>query len=174
MMSIARARQAAIILILFALSTTTALAAEPSGCAAFKWPADRERASLNASDRTQLASGQTLDALPNRAIVLSLKPAAEASLPKSPERSSAPERFAGFVRIKQVGNAGAYTVALSTPAWIDAVQGEHGLKPSGFSGATNCEGVRKLVRYQLSAGELLLQISGVSSETIALAILPVE
>ncbi|PZA13573.1 hypothetical protein DNX69_04225 [Rhodopseudomonas palustris] len=174
MMSIAHARQAAIILILFGLSTATALAAEPNGCAAFKWPVDRERASLTASDRMQSASGQTLDALPNRTIVLSLKPAADASLPKPPERSSAPGRFAGFIRIKQVSEAGTYTVALSTAAWVDAVQGDQPLKPSGFRGATNCDGVRKLVRYQLSAGELLLQISGVSAETIALTIMPVE
>lgn len=174
MMSIARARQAAIILILLGISTITAGAAEPSGCAAFKWPIDRERANLTAPDKTQLASGQTLDALPTRAIVLALKPAAEASLPKPPERGSAPERFAGFVRIKQVGKAGTYTVALPAAAWIDAVQADRTLKPSGFSGATDCEGVRKLVRYEFGAGELLLQLSGISSETIALAILPVE
>ncbi|WBU31272.1 hypothetical protein OOZ54_07190 [Rhodopseudomonas palustris] len=174
MMSIARARQAAIILIFLGLSTIAASAAEPSGCAAFKWPIDRERASLSATDKTQLASGQTLDALSTRAIVLSLKPAAEATLPKAPERSSAPERFAGFVRIKQVDKAGTYTVALPSPAWIDAVQAGHTLKPSGFSGATDCTGIRKMVRYELSAGELLLQVSGVSTETIALAILPVE
>ncbi|WP_338111538.1 hypothetical protein [Rhodopseudomonas palustris] len=173
-MSIARARQAAIIPILLTLSSTIAMAAEPSGCAAFKWPIDRERASLTASDRMLLTSGQTLDTLPTRSIVVSLKPSAEAALPKSPERGIAPERFAGFIRIKQVGNAGIYTVALAAAGWIDAVQGDQMLKPSGFSGATDCDAVRKLVRYEFTAGELLLQISGVSTETIALAILPVE
>lgn len=174
MMSIARARKAAIIPILLGLSTITAVAAEPNGCAAFKWPIDRERASFSAPDRTQLHSGQTLDARPSGAIVLSLKPAADAALPKQPGRSSAPERFAGFFRVKQVGTAGSYTVALSAAGWVDAVESDHVLKPTGFSGAPTCDGIRKLVRYELSGGELLLQLSGISTSTITLTILPVE
>ena len=37
---------------------------EPSGCDKFKWPIERERAALTAPDRTNLASGVELPALP--------------------------------------------------------------------------------------------------------------
>jgi len=58
--------------------------------------------------------------------------------------------------------------------WVDVVQDGRTSKPTAFSGATDCEGLRKLVRYELAAGELLLQISGVSADTITLAILPAD
>jgi hypothetical protein len=54
------------------------------------------------------------------------------------------------------------------------VQDGRTLKPIGFSGATDCDGVRKLMGYELAGGELLLQISGVDGNTVTLALLPVE
>ncbi|MFC0243051.1 hypothetical protein [Rhodopseudomonas telluris] len=151
-----------------------AMAAKPSGCAAFKWPVDRERALLSAADPTELASGAELPAPPATAIALSLRPGADAALPTPPERASAPDRFAGFVRIRQVEKAGLYTIALASGGWVDAVQNGHLLKPAEFSGATDCEGLRKLVRYRLAAGDLTLQFSGVGANAIRFAIVPAD
>jgi hypothetical protein len=156
------------------MSIGAASAAEPSGCAAFKWPVDRERAVLTGAEALQLASGAELDGIPAKAMALKLRPATDAALPTAPERPPATDRFAGFVRIKQVAKPGTYTIALSAGGWIDAVHGERTLKPTGFSGATDCDGVRKLVRYDLAAGDLLLQVSGVAADTITFALLPVE
>ena len=88
---------------------------EPSGCAAFKWPIDRERALLTA-EPASVASGAELQAVPATAIALKLHPAADAALPAPPERAPAPDRYAGFVRIKQIAKAGTYTIALSAAA----------------------------------------------------------
>lgn len=151
----------------------TAAAAEPEGCAAFKWPIERERAALAATP-TALESASVLPALPASALRLTLKPAAEAALPLHPERSAAADRFAGFLRITQVAEPGVYVVALSAGGWVDVVQDGRALRPIAFSGATGCDGIRKLVRYQLGSGEAILQISGVADDVIALAVLPVK
>ncbi len=152
---------------------SAAAAAEPSGCAAFKWPVERERALLTAA-AAQVASGAELASLPADAITLALRPGADAALPTPPERPAPPDRFAGFMRIKQIEKPGLYTIALSAGGWVDALQNGRSLKPADFSGATECDGLRKLVRYRLAAGELSLQISAVATNTIRLAIVPAD
>ncbi|MBI5132465.1 MAG: hypothetical protein HZA66_23740 [Rhodopseudomonas palustris] len=159
---------------LLVVIASAASAAEPSGCAAFKWPVDRERAMLTAPDVTRLDTGAELAAPPTTAMKLVLRPTAEAALPTPPERGSATDRFAGFLRIEKIAKPGNYTIALSSAGWLDVVQDGKLLKPTAFSGATDCAGIRKLVRYELGAGKLLLQISGVDSDAIVLAILPVD
>jgi len=173
-MPISFAPRLGMILLALVLLSNAASAAEPSGCAAFKWPIDRERAVLTAPNPGQLASGVELAAPPPTAIALSLRPTVAANLPTPPERASTPDRFAGFLRIKQVAKPGTYTIALASGGWVDLMQGGSLLKPSAFSGATDCEGLRKLVRYELSAEDVLLQISGVGADTITLAILPAD
>ena len=63
---------------------------------------------------------------------------------------------------------------MSVDAWVDVVQDGHVLKPKGFSGATDCEGIRKTMKYELAAGPLVLQISGTKADSISIAILPSE
>src|SRR5260370_13004255 len=94
-------------------------AEEPSGCDKFKWPIERERAALTAPDRPKIASGDDLKpALPVAAIV-SLRPAAEADLPTTPERSPAANTFSGFAIFKNALPSGRYTINLSAAGWID-------------------------------------------------------
>ena len=38
------------------------------------------------------------------------------------------------------------------------------LKPKAFSGATDCDGIRKTMKYEISASPFVLQISGAESE----------
>jgi len=173
-MPIALVRRFVLIVSLSALSPVVALAAEPSGCAAFKWPIDRERAVLTSPNRTPVTSAAEIGAPPTEAMVLSLRPTAEAALPMTPGRAPAPDRFAGVLRIRHIAKAGAYTIALSAAGWVDVAQAGHPLKPTAFSGATDCDGIRKLVRYDLVAGDLLLQISGVADDRITLAIIPAD
>ena len=56
--------------------------------------------------------------------------------------------------------------------WVDVVQDGHFLKPRAFSGATDCDGIRKTVKYEMSASPFVLQISGIQSNSISVAILP--
>lgn len=162
------------ILAVLALGTTSALAAEePSGCDKFKWPIERERAALTAPDRARLASGSEQPALPASAITLGLVAPADAKLPTPPERAPKDGTFAGFTSIK-TAKAGLYTISLSTGAWVDVVQGGHVLKPAAFSGATDCEGIRKTMKYQLSAQPFVLQVSGARDNSLSIAILPAQ
>jgi hypothetical protein len=161
-------------LAVLSLGATSALAAEePSGCDKFKWPIERERAALTAPDRAKLASGSEQAALPSSAITLGLVAPAEAKLPTPPERAPKDGTFAGFTSIKSA-KAGLYTVSLSTGAWIDVVQDGHFLKPVAFSGATDCDGIRKTMKYELSAQPFVLQVSGAKDNSLSIAILPAQ
>jgi len=157
------------------LGTATAWAAEePSGCDKFKWPIERERAALTAPDRLKLASGGELSALPATGITLGLRAPADARLPSPPERAPKEGTFAGFASFKGAPKAGLYTVSLSAGGWVDVVQDGHALKPKGFSGATDCDGIRKTMKYEIGASPFVLQISGTREDSVSIAILPSE
>jgi len=149
-------------------------AEEPSGCGKFKWNIDRERAALTAPDRVMLGSGKELASLPSTGMTLSLSAPAEAKLPTPPERAPKEGTFAGFTSFKAPPKAGIYTVSLSTGGWVDLVQDGHPLKPKAFSGATDCDGIRKTMRYEISASPFVLQVSGLKETSVSIAILPSE
>jgi hypothetical protein len=157
------------------LGSAPALAAEePSGCDKFKWNIDHERAALTAPDRVKLASGAELGALPSTGMTLGLTAPADAKLPSPPERAPKEGTFAGFASFKTPPKPGIYTISLSAGGWVDLMQEGHALKPKAFSGATDCEGIRKTMKYQLSASPFVLQISGIKDNSVSVAILPSE
>ena len=157
------------------LGTAPAWAAEePSGCDKFKWNIERERAALTAPDRVTLVSGGDLAAMPSTGITLVLRTPSEARLPSPPERTPKDGTFAGFATIKAAPNAGLYTVSLSTGGWVDVIQDGHFLKPKAFSGATDCDGIRKTMKYDISAGPFVLQVSGTKEDSVSIAVLPSE
>lgn len=162
------------LLALLSISTSSAFAAEePSGCDKFKWPIERDRAALTAPDRAKLASGAEQAAIPSSAVTLGLVAPPEAKLPSPPERAPKDGTFAGFTSIKAV-KAGLYTISLSSGAWVDLVQDGHFLKPVAFSGATDCEGIRKTMKYELSDKPFVLQISGARDNSLSISILPAQ
>ena len=149
-------------------------AEEPSGCDKFKWNIDHERAALTAPDRVKLASGGEFAALPSTGMTLGLSAPAEARLPTPPERAPKEGTFAGFTSFKAPPKAGTYTVSLSAGGWVDVVQNGHALKPKAFSGATDCDGIRKTMKYEISASPFVLQVSGIKENSVSIAILPSE
>ena len=160
-------------LLLFSLTQVQA-AEEPSGCDKFKWNIDHERAALTASDRAKLTSGSEETAIPSAGMILSLVKPADAKLPTPPERAPKDGTFAGFTSFKTAPKAGIYTISLSAGAWVDVSQDGHFLKPKAFSGATDCDGIRKTMKYELSASPFVLQVSGSKEDAISIAILPSE
>ena len=160
-------------LLLFGVAPAWA-AEEPSGCDKFKWPIERERAALTAPDRAKLASGGELTVLPSTGVTLALRAPADAKLPTPPERAPREGTFAGYASIKNAPKAGLYTISLSSGGWLDVVQDGHFLKPKAFSGATDCDGIRKTMKYELSASPFVLQVSGTKEDSISIAILPTE
>jgi hypothetical protein len=167
--------RAALLIGFVLLGTASAFAAEePSGCDKFKWPIERERAALTALDRMKLPSGGELAAVPATGVTISLVAPAEAKLPTPPERAPREGTFAGFANFKSAPKAGLYTISLSAGAWIDVIQDGHALKPKGFSGATDCDGIRKTMKYEISASPFVLEISGARENALSVAILPSE
>jgi hypothetical protein len=166
--------RAPLLVALMLLGAVPAWAAdEPSGCDKFKWNIDHERAALTSPDRVKLASGAELAAVPSTGMTVSLTAPADAKLPTPPERAPKEGTFAGFISVKSI-KAGIYTVSMPTGAWIDLVQDGHALKPKAFSGATDCDGIRKTVKFELSASPFVLQLSGTRDNSISVAILPSE
>ena len=167
--------RAASVVVLLLISVARAWAAEePSGCDKFKWNIDHERAALTASDRAKLVSGSEISAIPSSGVILALVAPADAKLPTPPERAPKDGTFAGFTSFKTAPKAGVYTISLSAGAWVDMVQDGHFLKPKGFSGATDCDGIRKTMKYELGASPFVLQVSGSKDNSISIAILPSE
>jgi hypothetical protein len=167
--------RAPLLIALVMLGTAPAWAAEePSGCDKFKWNIDHERAALTAPDGVKLASGGEVAALPATGMTLALRAPAEAKLPTPPERAPKDGTFAGFASFKSAPKAGIYTVSLSAGGWVDVVQDGHALKPKAFSGATDCDGIRKTMKYEIGASPFVLQISGTREDSVSVAILPSE
>jgi hypothetical protein len=155
---------------LFLIIATPAFAADPVGCDKFKWPMDKEIAALTAPSLAKLAAGAEVPPPPT-AFTVMLRPIADAALPKPPERAQKPETYAGFLHAS-LGSAGLYTVTMSDYAWIDVVQNDAYLKPKAFSGVTGCTGARKSIRFDLAAGPVTLQISGVAKDSLNVAFTP--
>ena len=167
--------RAPLLIALVLLGTAPAWAAdEPSGCDKFKWNIDRARAALTAPDRVKLASGAELASLPSTGLTLGLSAPNEARLPSPPERAPKEGTFAAFASFRNAPKAGLYTVSLSAGGWVDLVQDGHALKPKAFSGATDCDGIRKTMKYEIGPGPFVLQISGTRENSVSIAILPSE
>jgi hypothetical protein len=166
--------RALVFIALLLLRTVPAWAAEPSGCDKFKWPIERERAALTAPDRARLLSGSELNAPPSSGVTLALRAPTEAKLPSPPERAPREGTFAGFAIFKSGPKAGLYTISLSAGAWVDVMQDGRFLKPKATSGATDCDGIRKTMKYEISASPFVLQVSGTTENSVSIAILPSE
>jgi hypothetical protein len=146
-------------------------AQEPVGCDKFKWPLDKERATLNGTDLPKVASGDRVTWPLPWASTVTLVPFADAKLPIAPERApKTPTSFAGFVQAAAPSHAGTYKFTLSSEGWIDVSQNGQFVKSSAFSGAQGCEGVRKSVKFDLTAAPFTIEFSSVPADTIRIAV----
>lgn len=161
------------LLFLFALYViaTPALAQEPVGCDKFKWPLDKERATLTGTDLPKLTTGSRAQWPLPFATTMTLVPLADAKLPAAPERApKSNDSFAGFIEVPAPRQSGTYKITLSSEGWIDVVQDGRRAKSITASGATGCEGVRKSVKFGLAAAPFTVQLSGVEANSIGLVI----
>jgi hypothetical protein len=164
----------ALIIVASLAITATAAAQEPSGCDKFAWDLGRERAWFAAADKPEVSSGDTLAALPTGAVVIRLKPVADAAFDLPPERTSRTGPFGGIVRLPSLARPGIYQVTLSDDAWLDIIQNGRYARSVGSSGRRDCPELRKSVRFELGSAPVSLQVSGLASQTITFAIVPRE
>jgi hypothetical protein len=159
-----------VVLAMLAVMTVPAIAAD-DGCEKFAWSLARERDAFAGPDKTIIASGATLSAIPTGPLVIRLQPSAQASFVMPPERKPRSEPWhGGMVQFPALPKAGIYQVTLSDEAWIDVVQNGRYARSVGSTGRSDCPGVRKSLRLDLDASPFALQLSGVPSDTIVIAI----
>ena len=162
-------------LVVTALVTSLAPAAAEDGCEKFAWSVARDRAGFAAPDKTTSAAGATLTALPSGAFVIRLQPGAQANFEMPPERKPRTETWhGGMVRLPALAKPGIYQITLSDDAWIDVIQNGRYARSVGSTGRSDCPGARKSVRLDLDASPVVLQVSGVAADTIAIMVGPVQ
>ena len=158
---------------LLALAGAPARAAEPSGCDKFAWPLTAEQQELGAAKPAP--ADAEIDRNAGKALTLALQPLASAKLPLEPERRpKTTPALAGFVRFAAAGASGLYKVSLSEGAWIDVVQDGKRLKPTAFTGATDCPNIRKSVKFEIGAAPFVVQVSGAPSDHIGVVLTPAQ
>lgn len=149
--------------------------AADAGCAAFKWPVATEQAWFADAGIAQVQSGAKLATLPKAGVAVALVDASGVTyaLPPAGKPKDGATKDA-VLNIGALDRASTYQVTLSDEAWIDLVQDGKFVDSIDHSGATGCPGVRKIVRFKLSAGPLVVQISKASVASLKLAIEPVQ
>jgi hypothetical protein len=158
--------RAAPLLALVALAASLAPGAPArADCSGFKWSLAREQAWFRDPHPT-IASGGALAV--GGAATLQLQPIDNISFAVAPERKPADGTFGGVATIAAL-KAATYQVTLSEDAWIDVVQAGRATKSLDFSGQKDCPGIHKSVRFTLSDGPAIIEISGAKTRTIDLA-----
>jgi hypothetical protein len=163
------------VLVVATLIALLAPAAAEDGCEKFAWSVVRDRAAFAVPDKTNATAGETLTSLPVGALTIRLQPGAQASFEMPPERKPRTEQWhGGMVRLPALAKPGIYQITLSDDAWIDVIQNGRYARSVGSTGRSDCPGVRKSVRLDLDASPIVLQVSGVAADTVAIAIGPVQ
>lgn len=148
------------------------LAAGTGGCDSFDFPVATDLLWMQNADAETVASGAKLAAPPAKAINVTLKPMAEVTYVLSPEGKSKPEDspFGAVITIESLPSPGLYQVSLSAKGWIDVVQNGAALKAVAHSGKSDCEALRKSVRFDIKDGPITLQLSGIAAPAIKITI----
>jgi hypothetical protein len=163
--------KSAAIVLAVCVAAGPALAQEPVGCDKFKWPLDKERATLTGTDLPKVVSGNRINWRQPFATIVALVPLAEAKLPMAPERApKSNESFAGFIQSPAPAKAATYKITLSSEGWIDVVQDGRRVQSITSTGVRGCDGVRKSVKFDLAATPFTIELSGIEANTIAIAI----
>jgi len=149
-----------------------ASAQEPVGCDKFKWPVEKEMTALRAPHLQEVNSSTKLSTVPFVGTVV-LVPSNTANLPKAPERTPKDDTFSGYLAITGIA-AGTYSISLFDAAWVDVVQADRFLKAKAHSGVQGCQGIRKVLQFEVRADPLIIQVSGASTSRLNLSIMPLE
>ena len=143
---------------------------EGTGCAAFAWPIDADKAAFADASLASVTSGTARGAWKPHAFSLKLQPVASVSFAVRPGGRKPAADNGGLVTFEAPPSPGTYQVTLSDGGWIDLVQNGASLKSSAHTGAKGCDGVRKSVRFEVGNAPVALQLSGVKGQDVKVAI----
>jgi hypothetical protein len=161
--------------VLFAASIAApAFAADSADpCSTFAWPMTAERASLATAAHTQVKDGGFIERAPPLSFALTLVHDNETRFALVPQKTPSANGYGASVGIDAPPAEGDYLVTLSSEGWIDLIQNDASVASTAHSGAMNCPGMRKSVKFHLAAGApLTLQISSAPGPEVDVAITP--
>ncbi len=161
-------RTAYLTIALALLAPCVAQADDLSACSKFKWSIERERLLL-ASPKPLAADG-ALD-IGVSGFHVALADGDKFAFSAKPQRAPKPGTHAAALTLA-VKTDGVYDVTLSDEGWIDVVDHGQTIASTAFSGQKGCPGVRKSVRFDLKAGEFVVQLSNIDSDAINVAVAP--
>ena len=162
---LAKSKVARSIVLALALATHAGLfgmlapsgAQELAPCEQFTWAIKREQALFGAADLQHVASGVTLESLPDHGIALELQPHASVPYVLPPGRQpKMADSSGGFVVVSNVPKAGQYQITASAEAWIDVIQNGKAAASTTHTGRRDCPHVRKSVRFDLQPGSVTI------------------
>jgi len=142
-------------------------------CAGYKWNIEHER-SLFARGARSLATGADASSAPiiptDQLLELALLPQSDVHyvLPPS-KRLRHGGAYAGLVRVQLTAPA-LYRISLDQADWLDAIVNHESLKSVDFAGQHACSAPRKIVTFNLPAGEVLLQLSAATTPHVRVSI----
>jgi hypothetical protein len=162
-------------IILMALVSADANAAEADPCSHFKWDVSREVAVMRTTPQPITAAVRPGTDLPQLKVgilyTLTLAEQSAVTFAVQPAKSrSDPAARAGLVRFR-VAAPGHYRISITSGHWLDVIDHAQLVDSLDFQGHTGCERPRKIVEYELPAGrDLTLQLSGSSDSPVVVAI----
>ncbi len=161
--------------VLVSISALPAVAADDP-CGAFKWNVTEERAVFSQKPHSVTAGpdASSAPALKTKTLYeVSLAPQESVKFSAPPGKKGLPDgAFAGMLHFR-VPTAGPYRVSLDQGLWVDVVNHEKLIESTDFTGAHDCSAPRKIVQYNLPAGEdLVLQLSGAAKDHVRVAVTP--
>ena len=157
-------------------SGATVAAAADDPCAGGKWDVTQEHALfLKAPEAVpaghDLASAPVMKAQKMYELTLTPQSGVTFILPPA-KKMLADGAFAGLVHM-QVPTAGSYRVSLDQGFWIDVVGHQKLIESTDFTGSHSCDGPRKIVLFNLPAGQdLVLQLSGAAKDRVRVTLTP--
>jgi hypothetical protein len=154
-----------------------AFAEETGGCNSFAWPIATELNWIKSADIQAVKSGAKLQQPPEKAINLALEPMSAVSFPVAPTGRRKPEGdvYGGVVDFNSPSSApGSYQVSMDIAGWVDVIQDGKALKSTAHSGKSDCDGVRKTIRFTLDPGPFTVEFSNIKKDSIKFAIRPAQ
>ena len=143
-------------------------AAAEETCRQFSWSVGRR---IDLFDN-YLPTVESVQSLPKEgAFTFKLKPADEVIYLLAPERGR-DSGYGGVVTLEHLP-AGRYQIALSQPAWVDAVQDNRHLPILAAERSNRCPGVSESVEVAVDGLPLTLQLGGASVQSLNIAVVRV-
>jgi hypothetical protein len=157
------------------LSGASVAAAADDPCTGGKWDVTQEHA-LFSKAPDSIPAGHDLASAPimkaQKMYELALTPQSGVTFILPPAKKMlADGAFAGLVHM-QVPTAGAYRVSLDQGFWIDLVGDQKFIESTDFGGVPGCSAPRKVVIFNLPAGDVVLQLSGATKDHVRVTLTP--